>query len=285
MISNFPVTFFCTFDGDDSTQEWENLRLLRDVSVNIGQYTAEIFPGFYEEKGKAMEKKEVEMMFPEYAVPNEENVLEQPIFTSLSRCSSLTTLDGYYSDYFIKEEESIPSQFPKIKSVNLIYSPMKDSGIELDPSHGFATGSKDNGASKKRNRNYQTPHSSHKESNESENKRRKVASRKTERVCTYSRKQKNNIPVDQPVQLLNSDASESKAKVSPKKTQQNEEASSLLNINKRKQTSKQVKEIPAVNSSQIPQSTSQKRKQPPLNEESQPEKRVKKSMSKRQCHC
>ncbi|KAJ1513697.1 hypothetical protein HMI55_004461 [Coelomomyces lativittatus] len=91
MISNFSITFFCDFDRDDSTQEWENLRLLRVVYVNIGQYIAEIFPRYHVGEGEPMEEEEQERMFPEYVVLNEKNVWEEPIFTSLSLCSSLTS--------------------------------------------------------------------------------------------------------------------------------------------------------------------------------------------------
>ncbi|KAJ1505214.1 hypothetical protein HMI54_001914 [Coelomomyces lativittatus] len=282
MISNFPITFFCSFDGDHSTLNWDNLTLLRDVALNIEQCAEDIVPGFHEEKGKPMEEKKQEMM-----VLNEESLWEQPMFTSPSRCYTLPSLGGDSSDYLNEEEESNGSQVPKIKSVKLIDSSMKDSGIELDPTHGCATGLKTPGTSKKRNRNDQAPEALLLESTGTEIKRRKVALRKTESVCdTYLRRQKKEIPVDQQGQLIKLNASETKEKINTNKRQQNEELSSSLSIYKREQSVKQVNEIPALKiSHQTFKSTPQKRKQPPPTEESQPEKRVKKSMSKRQLHC
>ncbi|KAJ1500532.1 hypothetical protein HMI56_003770 [Coelomomyces lativittatus] len=232
-----------------------------------------------------MEEEEQERMFPEYVVLNEENVWEEPIFTSLSRCSSLTSLGENYSDNLSEEEELTTPHVPKIKSIKLIYIPMKDSGIELDPTHGCATASMAKQTSKKRNRDDQAPYSYNMESNGAEKKRRKNTARKTESVRNYSRKQKKEIPVDQPAQLRKSNALESKAKINPRKRQQSEEAPSSLAIKKRKQSAKQVKEIPTVNDSQTPKSTSPKSKQTPHREDSDPEKRVKKSTAKRQRHC
>ncbi|KAJ1514680.1 hypothetical protein HMI55_004460 [Coelomomyces lativittatus] len=157
---------------------------------------------------------------------------------------------------------------------------MKDSGIELDPTHRRATALKAKPTSKKCDPNDQASYSSLMKSNGTEKKRRKITVRKAKSACAYLRKQKNQIPVDQPAQLINPNALESKAKINPKKRQQSEEASSSLAIKKRKQRTKQVKEIPLVNDSQTPKSTSPKCKQTLPREGSDPEKRVKKSHHK-----
>ncbi|KAJ1498671.1 hypothetical protein HMI54_012362 [Coelomomyces lativittatus] len=131
-----------------------------------------------------MEEEEQEQMFLKYVVLNEENFWEEPIFTSLSRCSSLASLDGDSSNYLSEEEELVNSYIPKNKSINLIYNPMKDSGISLDPAHGCATALKAKPTSKKRNRNDQASYSSLTESNGTEKKKKKEDCEKS-RECSH----------------------------------------------------------------------------------------------------